>query len=994
MLIDWAVFDAYAEDEDSVALAAGLLALDDSARRALCADLADKITANVRWFRGKYIATEFYGLAVIACAPSAARAATMLSHREMRDWHEIRTERFLEIARARQLGWTGDLGVRLARRLPARGADSAGDWLFVSALLEEGKAEPPVTEGVVRSWLTAVLGDPSGDVAGRLRTLPFLDLLLPGVFEIDGLGSEISLGGWVNGSWHATPRFPRAVAELTGQGRLDRARILGATVDRLVRGDRPAHLRPFAMLHAALRPTATELAGHAPGYARMLSEAPSPVATLAQQALRAVDEAGLLEPATLLEASAPALLRREKAIVKAQLAWLDRVARRTPERAGEILTVVAEALHHPAIDIRERALTVLGRHLPHVAAESAEHARIAEVVLAVPGDPGARAAAMFGVVPTAETPVVAALAPAPPVAAMPPPIRSAGELAEEVAALVHDQTAVRWERVLAGLVALQPTGLGEAFGPLLDRYPVLFQDVWGRNQFLGAAIRAAIGLDIDFVMRERLRASTRADLTTRLHTPTGVLTYRVAEIAAGLAGAPLPLLLATPTHVTGSIDAPVLVERLARLEAAGLAPWPLDLQQALLRAPRDPGPEALAAAESLTSPAGRQLAAWLRSGGLPDPVSTRFEQCTRDRAGNVVVRRIVATLESARDDDAGISLEDAVVSLTHRQRPDYQAGYAHSPDILAMMVPHHREIAAAWALPGIAALADQDDRDASLLPLLAEAAGPIGPAMTTALAYGFGARHQNDRAAAVDAFLLLAAAARPPAAPAAERPAELRTELVAADRSRSAAHEAPPAVSGPPPARPAGDRPTATAPDADEPSADTVPPGGDGTLARGDGTPAGGGDEPPADARPADEDRPLTGTGLADGDGRQAGGGNAARGFASGVGAELADLCSDGTVKLSRVVPALADAFEAGAAVAVWETLRAALPPLLPATPRSLPDLLELATRVATATGACDDIPGLAAVGARGGGSRVVREAKRLHTTLTGGMHTTSCIRP
>jgi hypothetical protein len=42
------------------------------------------------------------------------------------------------------------------------------------------------------------------------------------------------------------------------------------------------------------------------------------------------------------------------------------------------------------------------------------------------------------------------------------------------------------------------------------------------------------------------------------------------------------------------------------------------------------------------------------------------------------------------------------------------------------------------------------------LPALAEADGPVGPGLTLALAYGLGARDPVDRAAAVDALLVLA----------------------------------------------------------------------------------------------------------------------------------------------------------------------------------------------------------------------------------------------
>ncbi|MEU4425358.1 hypothetical protein AB0F81_32460, partial [Actinoplanes sp. NPDC024001] len=85
------------------------------------------------------------------------------------------------------------------------------------------------------------------------------------------------------------------------------------------------------------------------------------------------------------------------------------------------------------------------------------------------------------------------------------------------------------------------------------------------------------------------------------------------------------------------------------------------------------------------------------------------------------------------------------------------------------------------------------------------------------------------------------------------------------------------------------------------------------------------------------------------------------------------------------VVPALTDAHRAGASAAVWELLTAALPALLAARHRSLPDLLALSTQAAVTIGATGDIPGLAGTAARPGGSRLVHEAKRLLATTGAG---------
>ncbi|OLT26471.1 hypothetical protein BJF79_12285 [Actinomadura sp. CNU-125] len=80
---------------------------------------------------------------------------------------------------------------------------------------------------------------------------------------------------------------------------------------------------------------------------------------------------------------------------------------------------------------------------------------------------------------------------------------------------------------------------------------------------------------------------------------------------------------------------------------------------------------------------------------------------------------------------------------------------------------------------------------------------------------------------------------------------------------------------------------------------------------------------------------------------------------------------------------------DAGAHADVWKAIVAALPPLLPEpgtrAPSGLPDLLALGTRTAETVRARGTVPGLADVAARGGSSRLVAEAARLHRALTEG---------
>jgi hypothetical protein len=74
------------------------------------------------------------------------------------------------------------------------------------------------------------------------------------------------------------------------------------------------------------------------------------------------------------------------------------------------------------------------------------------------------------------------------------------------------------------------------------------------------------------------------------------------------------------------------------------------------------------------------------------------------------------------------------------------------------LLPERRELVAARILRDLSAVAVDDTRGAAaVLPLLAESGGEAGDAVHLCVAYGLGARHEEDRLAAVDALLVLAA---------------------------------------------------------------------------------------------------------------------------------------------------------------------------------------------------------------------------------------------
>ncbi|GIE31265.1 hypothetical protein Ait01nite_043100 [Actinoplanes italicus] len=714
-------------------------------------------------------------LAVIACVRGAAKAATLLARLSARTSNRSYLDRIGEVGRSRGPSWLADVGTRLALRLPERNGRPE-DWNLAAVLLRAAGADPPVTEAFARGWIRQLLrpvpaGQEPRSLAVRLGEDPFLDRLLPAFFEIDGLGTEAAVAFRDPGVEHEDrePWLPAVVPVLLEQGRLDRDLILGATVDRLGHGGRPAGLRAFVLLHDALRPTLDESTARVSDYTLMLPDGPSTVAALAQRTLRAMDDAGRLDLEVLLEVSGPVLVRPEKSLVKAQLIWLSRVAARHPDRIDEMVETVAVALGHPDSEIRQRALDLVTRHRPD----------------AVPGAAG----------PDTTGPGVAAVYVA---AEMPPPIAGVAELAGEVASLLVTETAAGWERVLAGLVTLHAAGhrreMAAMLTPFLERYPYEFEHlIWvaqKRTVFLGVAIRRLSDPDDPGPAWERMVEALRVAGETGQRggpdsalakTPDGVLAARIAEVAMRLTDQPVPLLTATPTHVNGSLDATVLLARLERAEAEGWQPWRFDLEQALLRLPRRVEPAVVAAVQRLTSPAGRLFAGWLRDGGLPDPVSVRVEQRpggfhpTRVDPATTPVERVVADLKPARAGEtapageparagktagtaepsrtAGLSLEAQLVTVVRDPLP-FRVGWEPGGDDvgLAMVLPHHRDVIAAWILPDIAGVGG-----GPRMSLLADCTGPAGAATALALVYGLTARHEPDRAAAVDLFLALAA---------------------------------------------------------------------------------------------------------------------------------------------------------------------------------------------------------------------------------------------
>ncbi|ANZ41761.1 hypothetical protein BBK82_43295 [Lentzea guizhouensis] len=626
----------------------------------------------------------------------------------------------LDVLRHRQLTWLPDLVARLAR-MPTREL-TRRDLLRV--ILEFCGDTPPDTDGFLLHFL---------DFGGHTRWRPEFDALVPRMLEVVGAGVIFAnVRQW---RLFLRDRAPRPV-------------LLDGVLARLQQGGSAREMEGFLALHEVLQVTPDEVAEHARDYVAMLPDSRSTVATLAQQQLKSLDEAGKLDFDLLCEASRWVFARSEKKLVRTQLTWLGKHG----NRPDEVALTTAELFAHESDDLRGQAVKLVGKLLAKVS--PATRAEIVTLAEQLPPDLAAR---LGGVTVAEDVVELAAFAPRP----FPEPIATLDELTRELLGLFGRNAgpveAVVAERIVEAVVRFgwqDRIALGRAMQPVYAKQPWLAQrsmPIYHRDyvkreprtelmeiiSVVGDLPRPVgpLGLAVAFARewRTQLKRSRAGRISEQL-------ALRLHEIAEGLQHAPRPALVSTPTWMSGLLDADTLLERLAKAEAEGWEPWQRDLKQAFHRLPRDVRPDAFA---SLSGRPGQQLRRWLEVRVDPSVVA--------------VERTYTVGRYSSHEGECSALLATVEPGLPAPE--DLYRGYDEWGPMIECWpaaLPAHRDVVAAWLVPHLRHRLDSKGDDGPLLPLLAEADGPVGPGLTLALAYGLGAELTVNRAYAVDALLVLA----------------------------------------------------------------------------------------------------------------------------------------------------------------------------------------------------------------------------------------------
>lgn len=765
--------------------------LTEAERRTLVPELKAALKSRGgRWGDDSVVAP--LRIAGAACIGGAAGVSQWLARRDLQgDRKASANEQVVTVLMQRQPEWIPDIAERLAERL---GDDWWGsDWDLVDRLVRVCGAEPPTAERYTIGWFDDRTRQPHRRPQQLLQALhadPLAPVMLLRLFDVEQIGRRLE----DNDRWRESEpeqTWTHAFRTLCEADFIDRETTLNACLSRLLRGVQPPDARGFARLYEALEPTEDEKAARVTTYLRLLPDGPSAAAALAQAALRGLDDAGRLTGEQVVEATRAVMFRPEKKYVRAQFTWLDKAVRRHPDHAADLLAAAATVFTQDASDLHDRALKSIAKFLPKLTEQQALAVRAelrASLDVLVEPTLGV-AAGLLGedAAPAAPAPELPPFTPR----ELPPPIGSIDELAEELNAYLAttrnmwsgragttDPIAV--ERLVEALLresARDRQALADGLRPVVERALDSGRMTWfGTNvtnayTAVAAMATATIGKGGQQGWFRSLFGKDDGDapkLDARVPGPQQALVTRLHEVAQRLRVPIAGPYLARPVTASGYVDPGELVRGLEEWEAAGRTPWACDLEQALLRLPREIDADTVARAGKLASPAGEWAAQVMAAGGMPAPVVTQWEGSRRydshwwqtPDGGEIVHHHLLAAVGPTPAAFADGNLAPYLCDVPEDDgRWKDVNGYDSHLDMpcWALLAPAHRDVIAAHAAVPLIVTAEEHRGHTEILPVLAEADGTPGAGMALALAYGLGARHPEDRTLAADACLTLAA---------------------------------------------------------------------------------------------------------------------------------------------------------------------------------------------------------------------------------------------
>ena len=528
-------------------------------------------------------------------------------------------------------------------------------WAALWPLIRAGVCQKPTSAGYMR-WMVHALPYYKWDWEKRKGPLPLSELLLQD-FEL--LEEDVWKLFEVETRALTSDNWPSALVELSQQGRLDRDRLLDASLKALSNGFMNDVLTGYYRFFERMRPTVDEVACRQPVLSGLLANPASHVVGFALKKLGELARAVRLDGEAFLGAMPSVFQTRSKGQPMAALRIAEQIVKHSPNLLPHAVASLLEALAHPAADVQKKAIVLLESWAARLHSDHATAIRERIEELAPSVRARAEAVADKLASPPAQESNISI------------PIDDfAAELAELAAAA--DELPPRW-RELAGVnEAIAAIGSGNIPAPLafdLMAVPVLtgvrrIAPIGSLEELIDAVAHAVESIDsadeverildglsrlgherpADFERRtaplvKRIRESGLAEstrgfttlgpardtvyqllllwITGELHPPRleryaapateQFYEGRLRELIAGIMNRTVAPLLAAPTHEGGWIDSAALLERLMSRATSGTVAGQFDFIQALLRLAPDNRAETLSKASDLPSDCGRIL---------------------------------------------------------------------------------------------------------------------------------------------------------------------------------------------------------------------------------------------------------------------------------------------------------------------------------------------------------------------------------------------------
>jgi hypothetical protein len=425
-----------------------------------------------------------------------------------------------------------------------------------------------------------------------------------GLFRVETIA--FNTNSWI--SAHAAGEYeswPQALLKLSQAGKLDRARLLDASLDGLTHDVKQNQLSGVHKFHRALDPTPDEMRDRQSAYLSLLCHRTGHVAKFALDMAAKLHQMGALDCETFFREAPAIFLQPVKGNTIAALKLAGRVLKKRPEMLEQALSLIQEALRSDSVEVQILALDLIETHLSRLSsAQLAELSSQDQFILpaartrfdnvlkispnsAAGGNENADAAASL--IGKAYTPARSGFGELPILPTVEPlaPITTLDELISVVShAVEHVDSAGEIERIIDGISCLcgeRPRDFDARVAPLRHR----LQQSGGTSHrgLMSGWNEGALAL-IDLVrswLSGKLVLTSPSPYTRSAidaFVPMQTLLRAVAQRVVHGRGQQL---LSAPTHHNGWIDPQIWIDRLIEAERSGCAIEPLDLSYSLLR---------------------------------------------------------------------------------------------------------------------------------------------------------------------------------------------------------------------------------------------------------------------------------------------------------------------------------------------------------------------------------------------------------------------------